>query len=167
MATRWAKDMVRMHKGTDLLFKNKFDEAEEVYLEGMRDNEDRHSLKTLDEPDDGEHDLRGAFALQYALSAVIKGLASLSNDQLVDAMICEADQTTCRARTGRAVGKMLVARSRAKRALNFAMSNKRRPARQRGASDLGDRKWPDSTMRTTTTAAMIATTSLRLVPVHY
>jgi hypothetical protein len=63
----------------------------------MRSNEEavaRESARALATDDGVEHDLRGAFALQYALTEVIKGLASLSNDQLDECLsrMWEADR---------------------------------------------------------------------------
>ena len=95
---RWERDMERMNKGTDLVFQNKFEEAEEVYLAGMKENEEAHSGdndgQVINVAGAVEHDLRGAFALQYALTEVIKGLASLSDDQLDECLkrMWEADR---------------------------------------------------------------------------
>jgi len=71
----WDEDMLKIELGTKLLFMNDFEGAESVFLNGMR-------LTRGEGSNVGRRDMRGAFALQYALVSVIKGVASLANDQL-------------------------------------------------------------------------------------
>jgi len=78
---RWKEDMRCMAKGTRQLFMNDFSGAEKTFQIGMRV---RH--KEADENPD-VRDLRGAFALQYALVSVIKGVASLADDQLDECLV--------------------------------------------------------------------------------
>ncbi|GBG30334.1 Tetratricopeptide repeat protein 39C [Hondaea fermentalgiana] len=73
----WREDMAKMQMGTTMLFTNDFGGAESVFSSGMRNERPAEILKQ-----EGVRDLRGAFALQYALVSVIKGVASLANDQL-------------------------------------------------------------------------------------
>mmetsp|Transcript_8809 Transcript_8809/g.16447 ORF Transcript_8809/g.16447 Transcript_8809/m.16447 type:complete len:722 (+) Transcript_8809:287-2452(+) len=72
----WKEDMAKMQLGTRLLFINDFQGAETVFHNGM------NNVREGDDKVEGLRDLRGAFALQYALVSVIKGVASLANDQL-------------------------------------------------------------------------------------
>jgi len=73
----WQEDMNKMALGTRLLFLNDFDGAETMFLSGMKN--DRSGTVAAD----GEvRDVRGAFALEYALVSVIRGVASLADDQL-------------------------------------------------------------------------------------
>lgn len=74
----WKEDMAKMQMGTTMLFTNDFGGAESVFSSGMRNKRDSALLKKFK----NARDLRGAFALQYALVSVIKGVASLANDQL-------------------------------------------------------------------------------------
>eukprot|EP00656_Telonema_subtile_P041359 TRINITY_DN4648_c0_g1_i2.p1 TRINITY_DN4648_c0_g1~~TRINITY_DN4648_c0_g1_i2.p1 ORF type:complete len:432 (+),score=122.71 TRINITY_DN4648_c0_g1_i2:130-1425(+) len=67
----WEEDMRLMSQGTTALFSNDFATAEASFQAGM-------NLTVIPE----QRDNRGAFALQYALVSVIKGVASLANDQL-------------------------------------------------------------------------------------
>jgi hypothetical protein len=73
MGERWDTDMAKMNEGITRLFLNDFKEAETIFLKGMDDDSGRKS---------DEHDLRGAFGLNYGLAAVIRGISTLSNDQL-------------------------------------------------------------------------------------
>jgi len=67
----WDADMDRIFQGIKELFTNQFDAAEMTLKEG-----------TLVVPAIGERDLRGAFALTYALVSVMKGVATFADDQL-------------------------------------------------------------------------------------
>jgi hypothetical protein len=67
--------MKKLHHGTTLLFQSRLADAEAVFADGMQETLTSDAVP-------GEHDLRGAFALNYALSSVIKGVASMENDQL-------------------------------------------------------------------------------------
>ena len=84
---RWEEAMARMHDGTSLLFSGRLEEAEAVFATGMEQALAADAVE-------GEHDLRGAFALNFALAAVIKGVASMENDQLDEcrARLLEADR---------------------------------------------------------------------------
>jgi len=74
---RWQAKMEQMKYGTGLVLVNKLTEAETALREGM---EDEQALLS------GERDIRAGFALQYALAAVTRGVASLSNDQLSECL---------------------------------------------------------------------------------
>jgi hypothetical protein len=73
---RWAAGMERMHTGIRMLFMNQFEESEAAFLRGIQEE------PSASDRAPGEHDLRGAYALQYALTSVIKGVASMEDDQL-------------------------------------------------------------------------------------
>eukprot|EP00947_MAST-08B_sp_MAST-8B-sp1_P000601 g601.t1 len=98
----WQDFMDQMNHGTSLLFVNKYADAEEVFKKGMEWSDGRARSKP------GERDLRSAFALEWALVSVVKGMASLSNDQLDE---CLARLWTCDALAQKAeawVGRKVV-----------------------------------------------------------
>ena len=107
---RWNKAMDLMHEGIKKMFCNDFSGAEEVFLEGMKlkrsdmeiedesAQEESAALDNDEEEDENDddiidgdvlkkRDLRGAFALNYAIVSVLRGIASLSDDQLAE---CES-----------------------------------------------------------------------------
>jgi len=71
---KWEEDMKRLYHSQDLLFLNKYDEAEEVMRQGM---EAKKPSKGSD-----VRDVRSVFGMLYALLSASKGIANLSDDQL-------------------------------------------------------------------------------------
>eukprot|EP00928_Gymnodinium_smaydae_P052574 TRINITY_DN3656_c1_g5_i2.p1 TRINITY_DN3656_c1_g5~~TRINITY_DN3656_c1_g5_i2.p1 ORF type:complete len:633 (+),score=96.20 TRINITY_DN3656_c1_g5_i2:39-1937(+) len=68
---KWQSDVARIDEGVRLLFCNDFRSAETTFLEGFQ----------APEPGKGAHDLRAEFAFNWALAALIRGIATLQNDQ--------------------------------------------------------------------------------------
>eukprot|EP01052_Picozoa_sp_SAG31_P019704 SAG31_NODE_1448_length_8310_cov_6.709171_7_plen_160_part_00 len=81
--------MEQMHEGTKQLFLGNLETAEAIFCTGMQQAGD-----AVDQAGQGEHDLRGAFALNFALAAVIRGVLSMENDQLDECRerLLEADR---------------------------------------------------------------------------
>jgi len=92
--------MARMQEGTTLIFVNRLDEAEVVFRRGMEGGE------LLE----GDRDVRGSFGLQYAMASVIKGIASLSDDQLDECRerLFEADELVANSTDPDWVGKSVI-----------------------------------------------------------
>ena len=95
--------MEHMRKGTSAIFTNQLGEAEEILSSGCEHEEGYELLE-------GERDLRGAFALQRALATVIRGVASLSDDQLDECRerLFEADKLVADSTDPHWVGKNVV-----------------------------------------------------------
>ena len=86
--TRWNDDIELLRHGITCLFNNKLDDAEDTFKIGKE--------KVFNELD-GDHDMRDSFALVYALVLVLKGIGSLSQDQLTECVVRlkDADSISC------------------------------------------------------------------------
>jgi len=74
------EDMGKLQMGQKLLFINDFQGAESVFSSGVMRKRNGVGEK------EGLRDLRGAFALMHAFTAVLKGVASLADDQLAECL---------------------------------------------------------------------------------
>eukprot|EP00565_Helicotheca_tamesis_P005358 CAMPEP_0185735250 /NCGR_PEP_ID=MMETSP1171-20130828/24688_1 /TAXON_ID=374046 /ORGANISM="Helicotheca tamensis, Strain CCMP826" /LENGTH=693 /DNA_ID=CAMNT_0028405473 /DNA_START=3 /DNA_END=2084 /DNA_ORIENTATION=+ len=80
------KDIESIREGTRLYLSNDFQAAENLFREGMEhgtvknDNDD--TTNTPKEEDGTKIDLRGAFAVQFAIVGLLRGVASMEDDQL-------------------------------------------------------------------------------------
>lgn len=102
----WDASMAAIEEGTRLYLTNDFVKAEQVFRAGMGGTGVNASSgagqeeNDEDEPDQGvsddlaARDVRGAFALNYAMVHLLRGVASLSNDQLDECLsrLWEADR---------------------------------------------------------------------------
>ena len=93
----WEEDVAAMREGTRLYLSNEFSKAEELFQRGMVGRGESamavKSSKANEEPAEEDsapadcdrielRDTRGAFALQYAIVGLMRGVASLAADQL-------------------------------------------------------------------------------------
>jgi len=80
----WAyldQDMALMREGLRLILTNRFCEAEELFARAAEETQARTvNLEA------GDHDHQGAFAFLGALASVVRGLATLEDNQLVDTL---------------------------------------------------------------------------------
>jgi len=97
---RWARDMFLMRSATSALFKNDIELSEKLLEEGF--NSDPATLEK------GERDIRGSFALVYALVALMKGIASFSDDSLRDCGIRLRAADELAAKDANWIGKKVV-----------------------------------------------------------
>ncbi|KAF4656277.1 hypothetical protein FOZ61_007057 [Perkinsus olseni] len=81
-AKLWAAELDKLRRGTACVFLNKFEEAEKIFRSGIFANSEYDMLPV---PARG-HDLRPAYAFQWALASLLDGLASFANDQLDDCL---------------------------------------------------------------------------------
>merc|ERR1712083_459085 len=83
--------MKLIRTGIAHVFCNDLEKAELVFKKGM--NQPALASHRMMQ---GDHDLRGSFALQWALVAVIRGISSLANDQLDECLtrLWRADELT-------------------------------------------------------------------------
>ena len=103
----WEATVAKLREGTRLYLTNDFSAAETLFKEGMGveapaapvaigDDENEEDNDAAEEENDSleARDVRGAFALQYAIVGLMKGVASLANDQLDEclARLWEADR---------------------------------------------------------------------------
>ena len=114
---RWEEAIAQMRLGIAQLFSNDFTAAEATFRRGMGDAApaSTHAFGAAgdaeqDEDDEvaaaaggggdrlDKRDVRGAFALMHAMVAVLRGIASLANDQLDECMarLQAADALACR-----------------------------------------------------------------------
>jgi hypothetical protein len=105
---RWEEDVAAMHAGTRLYLSNELAQAEALFQRGMAGREGQPAggaVAADDEDGDGasprasddaveRRDTRGAFALQYAIVGLLRGIASLQDDQLLECRnrLWEADR---------------------------------------------------------------------------
>jgi len=78
-----------IHKAVHELFTNRFEQSEKTLQEGMERSPSQIQ---------GDHDLRGAFALIYALVSVMRGIATFADDQLIEceSRLKRADELACK-----------------------------------------------------------------------
>ena len=105
---KWEATVASLREGTRLYLTNDFTGAEKLFREGMGvdgdkpapavsigddDSNDDEPAGTVEDDSLEARDVRGAFALQYAIVGLMKGVASLANDQLDEclARLWEAD----------------------------------------------------------------------------
>ncbi|EER12553.1 conserved hypothetical protein [Perkinsus marinus ATCC 50983] len=81
-AKLWAVELEKLRRGTACVFLNQFEEAEKIFRSGIFANSEYDMLPV---PAQG-HDLRPAYAFQWALASLLDGLASFANDQLDDCL---------------------------------------------------------------------------------
>ncbi|KAF4669397.1 hypothetical protein FOL47_002557 [Perkinsus chesapeaki] len=81
-AKLWVEELTRLKEGTACVFLNKFDDAERIFRGGIFVNSEYEMLPV---PKHG-HDLRPAYAFQWALASLLDGMASFANDQLDDCL---------------------------------------------------------------------------------
>jgi len=103
-ALRFHERIESMREGTRLYLSNDFRAAEDLFKNGMAADDDVDDGESAggeadapspeSSPDDSGIDLRGAFALQYAIVGLLRGVASMEDDQLDDclARLWEADR---------------------------------------------------------------------------
>ena len=104
----WDASIAKVREGTRLYLTNDFARAEEIFKQGMgqsvggsaalkgeqNDEEEEADAIHANADDLSARDVRGAFALQFAIVGLMRGVASLANDQLDEclARLWEADR---------------------------------------------------------------------------
>ncbi len=76
---RWEEDIELMEEAVQSLFVNDLEKSESLLKKGM--NKDAPALKS------GDKDIRGSFALVYALVSLMKGIATFSDDTLKECAV--------------------------------------------------------------------------------
>ena len=117
---RWLDQAKDLREGTRLYLTNDFSGAEILFKRGFESGAPPVDIADDDAAEDGEgsftptdnleaRDMRGAFALQYAIVSLMRGVASLANDQLDEcaARLWEADIASLKLDTPW-IGKKLV-----------------------------------------------------------
>lgn len=102
--SKWDADIALMERGVKLLFSNALVDAEDTFEKGI---EEPRSADVLAE---GEHDLRAEFAFNWALASMIRGIASLADNQFDECLsrIWQADGIAKRAPDSKWIGHQII-----------------------------------------------------------